>query len=126
MGWMCGGEWWEVTSPPSPLSREERGSRNDQLSDRLPLSSRERGLGGEVTPRMLPTPAQRFGHQMGAERQLVRWADMRAYFHDLAAASDRLRYQQLGAGTEGQPLVLLTISSPENLARLDELRAIQA
>jgi hypothetical protein len=82
--------------------------------------------GGEVTPRMLPTPAQRFGHRMGADRQLVRWADMRAYFHDLAGASERLRCQQLGCATEGQPLVLLTLSSPENLARLDEFRAIQA
>jgi hypothetical protein len=70
-------------------------------------------------------PEERFGFQMGADRKLVRWADMLAYFRDVAGASDRVLYTDLGEATEGQPMVLLTISSPENLANLDHYRTIQ-
>ena len=45
-------------------------------------------------------------------------------FQEIAGASDRVLYEQLGTATEGQPFVLLTISSPENLRRLDRYREI--
>ncbi|CAA9532098.1 MAG: hypothetical protein AVDCRST_MAG73-1058 [uncultured Thermomicrobiales bacterium] len=73
----------------------------------------------------IDTPSQRFGFAMGEERRLVRYPAMLAYFRDLAAASDRLHYEDLGPATLGQPLVLLTISHPRNLTRLDDLRRIQ-
>src|SRR5579884_1099061 len=73
----------------------------------------------------IAAPEARFGVSMGSERHLVRWPDMLAYFRDLATASDRLRYGEIGETTGGRPFALLTISSPENLARLDELREIQ-
>lgn len=75
---------------------------------------------------VIQTPEDRFGFQMGADQKLVRWPAMLEYFQDIADASDRVRYEQLGLATEGQPFVLLTISSPENLARLDYYRDIQA
>ena len=74
----------------------------------------------------IAAPEERFGFQMGADRKLVRWADMLEYFQEIAAASDRVRYEQLGVATEGQPFVMLTVSSPENLQNLDHFREIQA
>ena len=62
---------------------------------------------------------------MGSDRKLVRWPDMLNYFQDIANTSDRVRYEQIGVATDGQPFVLLTISSPENLANLDRFREIQ-
>ena len=47
------------------------------------------------------------------------------YFHKLAAASDRVKFEQLGKSTMGAPFVLATISAPENLARLEEYKKIQ-
>jgi hypothetical protein len=73
----------------------------------------------------IQAPEERFGFQMGADRKLVRWGDMLRYFQDIASQSDRVLYEQLGVATEGQPLVMLTISSPENLADLDRYREIQ-
>ena len=73
----------------------------------------------------LRPPVAVFGHEMGADRQLVRWPELLDYFRDVAATSDRVLFDVLGNDTDGQPLVWLTISSPDNLERLDEWRAIQ-
>ena len=72
-----------------------------------------------------PTPESVFGHPMGADRQLVRWPALVEYFRSLADASDRVRFEELGKDSGEQPMVLLTISSPDNLARLEEIRAGQ-
>src|SRR5262245_35132742 len=73
----------------------------------------------------LHSPEQHFGLRMGSDSRLVRWAPMCAYFRELAAHSDRLRYEEYALGWGDQPLVLLTISSPGNLSRLEEFRSIQ-
>lgn len=75
---------------------------------------------GELVP-----PERYFGFRLGSDRKLARWPDMLRYFQTVATASDRVRYTELGRATEGQPFVLLTISSPENLGRLEELRRVQ-
>lgn len=51
--------------------------------------------------------------------------DLLVYFQAVTAASDRVVCQELGPTTEGRPLILLIVSSPANLARLDDLQAIQ-
>ncbi|MEM8962750.1 MAG: M14 family zinc carboxypeptidase, partial [Acidobacteriota bacterium] len=45
------------------------------------------------------------------------------YMEHLAAASDRVMVQPYGESWEGRPLTLVVISSPDNLGRLDEIRA---
>ncbi len=73
----------------------------------------------------IETPEEHFGFPSGTERRLVRWPSMLRYFQRLAEASDRLRYEELGV-VDGQPLVLLTISAPDNLDREGELREVQS
>lgn len=62
---------------------------------------------------------------MGADRKLARWGAMLEYFQEVAGVSERVSYEQLGVATEGQPFVLLTITSPENQRRLARYREIQ-
>lgn len=74
----------------------------------------------------IPSPEQFFGHRMGADRQLAGWDRLLEYYRTLDKVSDRLTLVELGPSSEGRPYVALFISSPENLARLEELRAINA
>ena len=71
----------------------------------------------------LPSPEQFFGHVMGAEGKLIDYPRSLEYYRLLAERSDRMLYQELGKTTNGNPFVLLIISSPENLAKLGDLRA---
>ena len=73
----------------------------------------------------IQTPEARFGFQMGADRKLAHWPAMLDYFQEIAGASDRVLYEQIGFSTDGKPFVQLTVSSPENLAKLDRYQEIQ-
>ncbi len=68
----------------------------------------------------VPTPASVIGHEIGewhiTHDRLVR------YMRVLSETSNRVEWRQTGRTHEGRPLLLLAISSPENLARLDEIR----
>ena len=82
-----------------------------------------------VTPSLaaqtVPTPREHFGFDVGADRELANWDALTAYFERLAATSPRVSVDTLGRATAGSPFVMLTITSPENHARLEELREIQ-
>ena len=67
----------------------------------------------------VPAPASVLGFQVGEWH--VRPDQLVAYMERLAETSDRVRIQEIGRTHEGRPQVVLTISSPANLARLDEL-----
>lgn len=73
----------------------------------------------------VPTPREHFGFDIGADRHLANWDQLTAYFERLAETSARVVVDTLGPTTIGQPFVMLTITSPENHARLEELRQIQ-
>jgi len=73
----------------------------------------------------VPAPADFLGHAVGEDRRLADWAEVTAYLDAVASASPRVLLDTLGPTTLGRPMVMLTISSPENLARLDRLREVQ-
>lgn len=74
----------------------------------------------------VPAPEEVLGFRPGDDRRLASWQQVVDYFQRLDAASDRVRFEELGKSTLGKPFVLATISAPENLARLEEYRRIQA
>jgi hypothetical protein len=73
----------------------------------------------------VPAPEDVLGFRPGDDRKLASWAQTVEYFRRLDAASERVRFEELGKTTLGAPFVLATISAPENLARLDEFKDIQ-
>jgi len=73
----------------------------------------------------VPTPRDHFGFDIGADRKLADWGALTAYFERLAQTSPRVVVDTLGPTTVGNPFVMLTITSPANHARLDQLHEIQ-
>lgn len=74
----------------------------------------------------VPPPEQIIGFVPGEDRKLASWASVVAYFRKLGEASNRVIFAELGKSTMGAPFIMATISSPDNLERLDEYRKIQA
>ena len=68
----------------------------------------------------IPSPTDVLGFTPGDDRKLASWNQVVEYFQALARSSNRVRFEELGKSTMGQPFVMATISAPENLARLDE------
>ena len=74
----------------------------------------------------IPTPEQFFGFKMGADRKLAHWNELVKYYNQLGEASPRMKVVNMGKTTLGNPFLALYISSPENLAKLDEYKAMNA
>lgn len=73
----------------------------------------------------LPTPESFAGHAIGAEGKLVRWERIVEYMRLADGASERIAVREIGKTTLGNPFLLVLVSSPANLARLDEIQARQ-
>ena len=73
----------------------------------------------------IPAPAEVLGFTPGDDRKLASWDQVVEYFSRLDQASDRVTFQTLGQTTMGKPFVMATISSPANLARLEDFKKIQ-
>ncbi|MDT8393370.1 MAG: hypothetical protein RQ761_05975 [Bacteroidales bacterium] len=69
-------------------------------------------------------PAEYFGFEPGSDRMLFNYGTLIDYLKELEKASDRIRMEQIGSSPMGKPMYIAFISSPENIARLDELKAI--
>jgi hypothetical protein len=72
----------------------------------------------------VPTPASLLGHTPGDDFYLANYEDTIRYFHALAASSDRIKMFTVGKSTRGADIEVAVISSPQNLARLDEYKKI--
>jgi len=75
--------------------------------------------------RTVPAPSSVLGFVPGADRKLVAWEPIVAYFRALDAASDRVKIREIGRTTNGAPFIVAFISSPANLAQLPSLGDIQ-
>jgi hypothetical protein len=63
-------------------------------------------------------PDRYFGFRIGADGELARYPKVLEYMQHLAKTTNRVVYEELGKTTMGNPFVLVTISSPENLAKV--------
>ena len=72
----------------------------------------------------VPAPAEVIGFDPGEDHKLADYTQLLAYYEALAASSDRVEMVEIGRTTRGLPMVLLYISTPENLAQLDRWKEI--
>ncbi len=68
----------------------------------------------------VPTPQEFFGFQVGEWH--LRHDQLAAYMHELARTSDRVTIMEYARTYEQRPLLLLTITAPENHKNLEQIR----
>jgi zinc carboxypeptidase len=88
----------------------------------FPLAAQQR----RRPPPPIPTPKSVLGFEPGEDRKLAEWPVLVRYYQALARTSARVQYRELGKTTLGAPFVVLVISSPRNLQRVDLLRRLNA
>ncbi|HZE94968.1 MAG TPA: M14 metallopeptidase family protein [Gemmatimonadales bacterium] len=71
-------------------------------------------------------PSAVLGFEPGADSALADWRQVSGYLNALAQRSRYVHVDTLGKTTEGRPFVLLTITSPANIARLADIKRTQA
>lgn len=72
----------------------------------------------------IPKPADVFGFEPGANYELIDNDQLEDYYRQLAQASDRVMLKEIGETHHGNTLLLLIISSKENLSNLDKYKSI--
>jgi len=73
----------------------------------------------------LTPPEKFFGFQLGSDRKIARWERIVEYYRLLERESGgKLKVVEMGPTTEGRPFLLVIITAPENMARLEHLRQV--
>ncbi len=72
----------------------------------------------------ISAPESVFGFVPGSDRQLIDYGELVDYMKKLAESSPRIEMREVGASPLGRPMFVAFISSPENIARLDDLHEI--
>ena len=72
----------------------------------------------------IPTPVSLLGHEVGADFEMASWDEMLGYFQALDEASDHMELIQVGHTSYGRPWYAAVISTPENLADLEDIRDV--
>jgi hypothetical protein len=79
-------------------------------------------VGTAVMQAQVPTPVSALGHTPGDDFYLANYEETVKYFHTMAGSSDRMKMFTVGKTTQGRDIEVGVISSPQNLARLDEFK----
>jgi len=70
----------------------------------------------------IPTPKDILGYYIGAPQKLTYYADMLRFYRALAAATPRVKVEPIGRSDEGRELVVVWVSSEDNLKALQQNR----
>ena len=70
----------------------------------------------------IPTPKAILGYHIGAPAKLTYYADILKYYRALAAATPRVKVETIGKSDEGRELVVVWVSSDENIKNAQKNR----
>ena len=74
----------------------------------------------------IPSPKDVLGYHVGAAKKLTYYDDILKYYRALAAATPRVKVETIGRSDEGRELVVVWVSSDQNIANLAQNRANMA
>lgn len=72
----------------------------------------------------LTSPEEFFGFRLGTDKKIARWDKIVDYYKLLESESDKIKLVDMGPSTEGNPFLLVIISSADNLGNLEHLREV--
>ncbi|MFQ5791402.1 MAG: M14 metallopeptidase family protein [Acidobacteriota bacterium] len=75
--------------------------------------------------RPIPSPAEHFGHVVGADRKLVPWDDIVEYLKLVGETSPRVNVREIGPTTHGRPFLLVEMASETTMADLESFKNLQ-
>lgn len=70
----------------------------------------------------LTTPKEALGYDVGADYRLPTYSQLQRWWEQLAKQSPRMKLDTIGRTAEGRPQLMAIISSPANIAKLEEYR----
>src|SRR4029450_46450 len=70
----------------------------------------------------VPSPKDVLGYHIGAPAKLTYYADILRYYRALAAATPRVKIETIGRSDEDRELVVVWVSSDENIKNLQRNR----
>ncbi len=84
-------------------------------------SSASQGAAGHVT-----SPKEQWGHGLGEDYFLADYQQLIAYWHKLEQESPRVHIVDIGKSSEGRPMLMAILTSPDNYKKIDRYRQISA
>src|SRR5215813_727473 len=81
-------------------------------------------LSSAALPAQIKSPQDYLGFRVGEDYKLADWQQITGYFSELGKSSNRVRVDVIGQSTLKKPFLRVTISSPENMAKLDRYEEI--
>ncbi|GAK32670.1 hypothetical protein JCM17846_18790 [Iodidimonas nitroreducens] len=85
-----------------------------------PVQAQGDGAIGRESASGIPSPEAVLGHQPGVKT--YRDGQVTQYLRTVAEQSDRVTYETIGYSHEGRPIDFFVVTSPDNHARLEDIR----
>ena len=79
----------------------------------------------DIAHAQLMPPEEVLGFQVGTDYKVAGWQTVSDYMRHVAENSDRILLEEIGKTTEGNDLLMVLISAPENLENLARYQQIQ-
>src|SRR4051812_9735342 len=108
--------------------RDPRQRMDDDFAKSYTEWTRETKFGSPLVDHLplvsgIPTPKSVLGYHIGAPYKLTYYADILKYYRALEKATPRVKVEHIGTSDEGRELVVVWISSEENIRNMAQNRA---